>query len=245
MREGGEIALRHWKRDPQVWDKGGGEGPVTEADLAVNDRLAALLRDARPDYGWLSEEGPADPGREALARVFILDPIDGTRAFIAGERAFSISLAVAEAGRIVAAAVYLPADDVLYAAEAEGPATRNGVVIKASAPGDPAQVLASGAALAPEQWPGGLPRLKRHFRASLAWRLCLVAEGAFDAMVTPRATWEWDIAAGNLIAERAGARVSDCNGAALAFNRADPRVDGVICAPSALHGAFLTARQAP
>ncbi len=245
VRAGGKIALRHWQRNPKVWDKGGGEGPVTEADLAVNDALAKRLREARPDYGWLSEEGPDDPRRGDCTRVFILDPIDGTRAFIAGERSFSVSLAVAEAGRIVAAAVYLPADDVLYAASADGPATRNGQPIAASGQTDlaAAQVLASASAVTPEHWPGGLPPFRRSFRASLAWRLCLVAEGAFDAMVTPRLTWEWDIAAGSLIAERAGATVSDANGGALAFNRPVPRADGVICAAPALHAGFVAARQ--
>ncbi|MBP8931633.1 MAG: 3'(2'),5'-bisphosphate nucleotidase CysQ, partial [Paracoccus sp.] len=76
----GQIALRHWRRDPQVWDKADGAGPVTKADLAVNAHLERLLREARPDYGWLSEESPDDPARLAFEHCFIIDPIDGTRA---------------------------------------------------------------------------------------------------------------------------------------------------------------------
>ena len=83
-REAGEIALRYWRGDFRTWDKGDGAGPVTEADLAVNAHLERRLRGARPDYGWLSEESPEDPRRATAARVFVIDPIDGTRAFIAG-----------------------------------------------------------------------------------------------------------------------------------------------------------------
>jgi voltage-gated potassium channel Kch len=105
----GEIAMRFWKRSPKSWDKGGGHGPVTEADLDVNEMLAAKLLAARPDYGWLSEETEDGAARLAAERVFIIDPIDGTRAFMAGEDTFAHSLAVAEHGRVTAAVVYLPA----------------------------------------------------------------------------------------------------------------------------------------
>ena len=101
-REAGLIALRYWRRNPQVWDKGGEHGPVTEADLAVNDMLKARLLAARPDHGWLSEETPDDPARLSRECVFIIDPIDGTRAFIAGEDTFAVSLAVVEQGIPVA-----------------------------------------------------------------------------------------------------------------------------------------------
>ena len=94
-REAGEIALRYWRRDPQVWDKADGAGPVTEADLAVNAHLEQMLRAARPDYGWLSEESPDDPARLAAGHCFVIDPIDGTRAFIDGLAGFSHSLAIA------------------------------------------------------------------------------------------------------------------------------------------------------
>ena len=86
--------------------------------------------------------------------------------------------------------------------------------------------------------------MHRHFRAGMAWRMCLVAEGAFDAMLTLRPSWEWDIAAGALIAQRAGARVSDKHGQELRFNAADPRSAGVVAASPDLH-ADLVARLAP
>jgi len=243
-RAAGAIALRYWKQQPEVWDKGGNHGPVTEADLAVNTMLADTLRAARPDYGWLSEETPDTAERQQKRRTFIIDPIDGTRAFIAGEDTFSHSLAVAEGGRVIAAAVFLPALDRMYSASATRPATRNDSPIFASPQSvvEGASVVASKANLKPEFWPGGVPDLKRSFRPSLAFRLCLVAEGRFDSMIAFRPTWEWDIAAGALIAARAGAVVTDGQGGAIAFNAADPRTRGVIAASPGLHAGLLGLR---
>lgn len=241
-RAAGDIALRHWRRNPQVWDKGGDHGPVTEADLAVNDMLATRLREARPDYGWLSEETPDDRARLDCDRVFIIDPIDGTRAFIAGEETFAHSLAVAEGGRIIAAVVFLPAMDRLYSASLTVPAQCNGVLIRTSTPEglSSATVLTAKASLDPTHWPRGLPGFHRSFRASLAYRLCLVAEGRHDAMLTFRDSWEWDIAAGSLIAARAGATVTDKLGLPLGFNAARPLANGVVAAPPLLHREILT-----
>lgn len=240
-RAAGGIALRYWRNRPESWDKPGGAGPVTEADLAVNAMLHAELGAARPDYGWLSEETPDDPARLGRGRSFIVDPIDGTRAFIDGDASFAHSLAVAEAGRITAAVVYLPAKDALYAATETGEATLNGRPIRASGRVEAAQatLLTSRPNLAPEHWKGGAPPpFRREFRASLAWRLCLVAEGRFDAMLSLRPTWEWDIAAGDLIARRAGARVTDRMGHAIAYNAAEPRAQGILAAPEPLWQAI-------
>ena len=244
-RAAGEIALRHWKQTPQVWEKPG-LGPATEADLAVNDMLVHALRKARPDYGWLSEETPDDTARLEAQNVFIIDPIDGTRAFIAGEDTFSHSLAVARGGQIVAAVVYLPVLDRLYTATNLGPALRDGQPIAASTrpSSTGATMLITQPALQPDLWPGGIPPVKRAFRASLAYRLCLVAEGRHDGMATFRPTWEWDCAAGSLIAARAGAVVSDGQGLTAGFNRPSPQLPGLIAASPGLH-AELVARRHP
>jgi myo-inositol-1(or 4)-monophosphatase len=240
-RNAGRIALRHWKRNPQVWDKGGDHGPVSEADLAVNDMLKTVLLSARPDYGWLSEETPDDPARLAADQVFIIDPIDGTRAFIAGEENFAHSLAVATNGQITAAVVYLPAKDRLFTATLNGPALADGQPIAASMRDTlvGADILTSKANLVPEQWPGGVPDIKRSFRASLAYRLCLAAEGRYDGMLTLRDTWEWDIAAGSLIATRAGAIVTDRTGLPLRFNTGSAQANGLLAFPTALHSQLL------
>ncbi|RDW13298.1 3'(2'),5'-bisphosphate nucleotidase CysQ [Paracoccus thiocyanatus] len=241
-QEAGEIALRFWRKSPQAWDKGGGAGPVTEADLAVNAHLERLLRGARPDYGWLSEESPDDPARLQARHCFIIDPIDGTRAFIDGQVGFSHSLAIAHGHQVVAGVVHLPAQRTTYAAMADGPALRDGKPIAPSGVGlGDARVLTSKASLAPAYWRGKAAPFKHSFRPSLAWRLCLVAEGQFDATLSTRPAWEWDVAAGSLIAARAGCLASDLSGEAMRFNAPKPLTDGLMVAAPALHAQMLAA----
>ena len=236
-RDAGRIALRFWRKDPQVWDKGGEHGPVTEADLAVNDMLKARLLAARPGYGWLSEETPDDAARLSCESAFIIDPIDGTRAFIAGEETFAHSLAIAHKGRVTAGVVFLPALDRIYTASETAPPLKDGQPIAASRRDrlEGADILTTKVNMVPEKWPGGVPEITRHFRASLAYRLCLAAEGRFDGMLTLRPAWEWDIAAGSLIAEKAGAVVTDQRGESLRFNTASALADGVLALPPAPH----------
>lgn len=241
----GRIALSHFGEAPENWDKDDGSGPVTAADLEINAMLRDRLLGARPDYGWLSEEDPDDAARLRCDRVFIVDPIDGTRAFIAGEQGFSIALAVAENGWLLAAAVHLPARAETFAAARGHGATCNNAPIHASARNriDGATVLAASVQMRSVHWPGGKPPLDRHFRSSLAWRLCLVAQGRFDSMVTFRRSFEWDIAAGALIAAEAGAVVTDGTGEAMRFNSADGMQAGVVAAPKGLHRQIMTCRQ--
>ncbi len=240
-REAGRIALRYWRKDPQVWDKGGEHGPVTEADLAVSDMLKARLLSARPGYGWLSEETPDSADRLAVDTVFIVDPIDGTRAFVAGEETWAHSLAVAHQGKVTAGVVYLPALDRIYTASTTSEPMRDGQVIRASRRDrlEGANILTTKANMLPEKWPGGVPEITRSFRASLAYRMCLAAEGRFDGMLTLRDAWDWDIAAGSLIAERAGAAVTDRRGKALRFNTPGAMAEGVLALPPRLHAEAM------
>lgn len=244
--EAGKIALRYWRNAPEAWEKDDGAGPVSEADLAVDRHLQSLLMGAHPDYGWLSEETPDSASRLAHQRVFILDPIDGTRAYLAGDEDFAVSLALAQEGRIIAALVHLPARGVTYSATETGPALKNGQAISASARRDltGADVLVTRANMEPSYWPQGVPQMKSGFRSSLALRLCLAAEGRYDAMLTFRDTWEWDSAAGSLIALRAGCLVTDQYGQALRFNQPRPLSPGLFAAPPPLHKELMAARLA-
>lgn len=237
----GKIALRHFGAAPEVHEKPGGAGPVTAADLEVDRMLRAELMRARPGYGWLSEETEDNPDRLDCRRVFVIDPIDGTRAFIAGEKSWAHSLAVVEDGRVVAGVVHLPMLDRTYRAAEGGGASLNGEAITVSPRADleDARVLAHAAQLDPRHWRGDAPRLERHMRPSLAYRLCLAAEGRFDAMLTFRDAWEWDVAAGDLIAREAGAVVTDRTGAPAVYNNPHPQVPGLIVAGPALHAAIL------
>ena len=227
----------------QRWDKPGGAGPVTEADLAVNACLETVLREARPDYGWLSEETEDTPDRLDHDTIFIVDPIDGTRSFVEGSRTWAHSVAVAHRGEVVAGAVYLPMRDMLYAAAKGQGATLNGEQLTVSSRSGlaGADVLAARPMLEPRHWPKGVPDVKRSHRPSLAYRLGLVGQGRFDAMLTFRPTWEWDVAAGALIVEEAKGVCTDKAGGALRFNNPTPQLNGMIAASDSIHAGLMMA----
>lgn len=235
-RQAGEIAKRYWQGDNQVWDKGK-DDPVSEADYAVDAFLRTFLTGARPDYAWLSEETEDTAARLDREVVFIVDPIDGTRAFVAGQTPWAHSIAIVRNGVATTGVVYLPAKDRLYRAELGQGAFLNGVSISASqaASLNGATMLATRPSFDPKHWPGGVPEVDRHFRPSLAYRLGLVAEGRFDGMLTLRDSWEWDIAAGALVAQEAGAKVTDRLGQDLRFNNPHPKTKGVLAMAPPLH----------
>lgn len=238
-RAAGDIALGHFRRHGTVTDKPGGAGPVTAADIAVNAMLHDTLRGARPAYGWLSEETPDTAARLTTGAQFIIDPIDGTRAFIDGAKDWAHSLAIAENGNVTAAAVYLPQRDELYTATLGGGAFLNGTPLRTATNRDlgTATILATRTTLDTHHW-RAVPEVKRSFRSSLAYRLCLVATGRFDAMLALRPTWEWDVAAGALIVAEAGGHVTSRTNAPLRFNNPLPQVDGIV-AGGALHGELV------
>lgn len=243
-REAGRIAAAFSGPAAQRWEKPAGAGPVTEADLAVNEMLEDRLRRARPDYGWLSEESEDTADRLTRDRVFIIDPLDGTRSFVEGSSSWAHSLAVVEDGAPVAAVIYLPARDKLYAARKGGGASLNGTPIRASdkAALEQADILAARPNLQSLHWRNGhVPHFSRSYRPSLAYRLALVAQGRFDGMLTLRPSWEWDIAAGDLILREAGAICTDRSGAPLRFNNPRPKVNGVVAAGAALHRQLIEA----
>ncbi len=235
----GKIAMKHFRKDPDSWDKGGGQGPVSEADLEIDRMLQSELLAERPNFGWLSEETEDNTDRLSADRVFIIDPIDGTRAFIAGHENFSHSFAVATKGEITAGVVYLPAKGMMFSAEAGKGAFLNGNPIRNSGREnlEGARILAAGSQFKAELWNGKPPPVERHFRSSLAYRLCLVAQGRFDGMVTFRPAWEWDVAAGDLICREAGAQTGTPQGDVPYYNSETPRLPGLFsAAPSIFRG---------
>lgn len=247
-RAAGEIAMRYSGKSARRWDKPEGAGPVTEADLAVNDQLQADLHGARPDYGWLSEESEDSEVRLDRRNVFIIDPIDGTRSFVEGSDTWAHSIAVARNGQVTAAVVYLPRRGLLYSAALGLGAALNGAPIAPSAKAalDTAQVLAARPIMQSKHWQAGsAPAFHLAYRPSLAYRMALVAQGRFDGMLTLRPCWEWDIAAGDLILREAGAQCTDRGGLPLRFNNPDPRLDGVIAGGAAVHSALAGALRPP
>ncbi len=243
-REAGKIATGFSGKTAERWDKPDGAGPVTEADLAVNAMLEEQLRAARPDYGWLSEENDDNTDRLGRDRVFIIDPIDGTRSFIEGSNTWAHALAVAERGVVTAAVIYLPLRDLMYVAAAGQGAYLNETPITPSHPASmaAADVLAARPNMEAAHWKeGNVPTFQRSYRPSLAYRMALVAQGRFDGMLTLRPSWEWDIAAGDLILREAGALCSDRFGAPLQFNNPHPKLNGVVAAGKSLHRQISTA----
>jgi myo-inositol-1(or 4)-monophosphatase len=239
-REAGDIALKHFGKDPEFWHKDNDQGPVSVADLEVNRMLEARLKTARPDYGWLSEETEDSATRLNCEHVFILDPIDGTRSFIAGHENFAHSFAIAQNGIVIAAVVHMPAKKLTFCATLGGGATLNGAAISPSGKAimEQAQVLAAKPMMDDVYWPGGVPPVQRNFRSSLAYRLCLVANGRFDGMFTFRPAWEWDVAAGHLICTEAGAAVFDTKGRVPTYNSIGAKTEGMIACTPKLSAGF-------
>lgn len=232
----GEMALAMREAGLETQAKPGGS-PVTNADLAVDAMLKARLLTARPDYGWLSEETPDTSERLSRKRVFVVDPIDGTVAYMKAKPWWCVPIAVIEGGIPVAAVIYAPSLNEVYEATLGGGARLNGRPITASDTEvlDDALILADPRLLAAREWPEPWPEMRVEKRNALAYRMALVALGAFDAAVALSYKWDWDVAAGDLIAREAGAVVTDHHGEPWRFNRADPRQVSLVCACPALH----------
>ena len=124
-REAGAAVMEFYGQEPRTWDKGGND-PVTEADYAANAIIKDRLMKARPDYGWLSEESADDESRLSAERSFVIDPIDGTRAFIKGREEFVVSIGVLDDNAPFAGVLYDPCKEVLYSATRGGGAFRDG-----------------------------------------------------------------------------------------------------------------------
>ena len=244
-RAAGALAEAERERGLKITHKDGGS-PVTSADLAVDAMLKTTLLAARPDYGWLSEETADTPDRLSRRRLFVVDPIDGTVAFMKRQPWWCVPIAVVENGHPVAAVIHVPATGETYEATLGGGACLNGRPIAASDVDalDDAAVLADARLMEGPHWPEPWPPMRYEKRNALAYRMALVASGAFDAAIALTPKWDWDVCAGALIAAEAGARVSDHHGRPWLFNRPDPRQASLVCSAPALHPLILR-RTAP
>lgn len=240
-REAGALAVSAREGGLKVWSKDGGS-PVTDADLAVDTLLKERLRAARPSYGWLSEETADDPARLATKRQFVVDPIDGTAAYLKGKPWFAVSIAVVENGRPIAGVVLAPALDETYAAAVGQGATLNGAPIAPSTTAelDGAAMLGDAKMFAHPSWPTPWPPMRVESRNSIAYRICLVASGDFDAAIALSPKNEWDLAAGDLICAEAGAVLVDHKGRGFTYNRPNPLLPNLVCANKALAPLILS-----
>jgi myo-inositol-1(or 4)-monophosphatase len=245
VRAAGAIAMAQFGTAHRRWEKGPGQ-VVTEADLAVDALLAARLRPLEPAAAWLSEESVDDGGRLAAERVWVVDPIDGTRSFAEGVPEFTICVGLVERGRPILGLVLNPATDELFEAALGGPALLNGrpVAVAGRAGLAEARIVVSRTEQRRRRFDALLPAAEITTIGSLAYKLCLVAAGRFDGYVTWRRCHDWDIAGAMAVLAAAGAVVSERDGAPIGLNRPEPRHAGLVAAAPALHDAILAATRA-
>lgn len=243
--EAGRTALGFFRNAPDVTWKHGGRSPVSTADYAANDVLKEMLLPARPNYGWLSEETDDDPARLSCETLFVVDPIDGTRAFIAGKDLWCVSVAVVHRGRPVAGVLYAPALGEVFQATCDGPALKNGARIAttdgAAGTGDSLLKVASAEDMIARLEPGfrnGVHRVPHV--PSLAYRIAMVADGRIDGTIVKTGSHDWDLAAADLILERAGGQLATLEATALTYNRPSVK-HTVLCAATASRLAGLIA----
>jgi myo-inositol-1(or 4)-monophosphatase len=236
--EAGDLALAGWREGEaptaRVWEKTKGH-PVCDADLAVDALLKERLGALAPDIGWLSEETIDDPARLDATRLWLVDPIDGTRDYIRGRSGWCVSVALVEGGDVAFAGIYAPVTQQLWVAHRGGGAECNGKRLVASVRQDFA-----GARVPTD----ALPKIDRDLAIvekpnSIAMRMTMVACDRADLVATLRWGHEWDIAAAHLIATEAGAVVSNATGGALRYNKREPMDFGLICCAPGIHSAAV------
>jgi myo-inositol-1(or 4)-monophosphatase len=236
VREAGALALKSFKSPVKTWMKHG-DSPVCEADLAVDALLRERLEATGVAGGWLSEETEDDPARLTADRVWIVDPIDGTRAFLAGRDDWCVSVALTEQGRPIVGAIYAPSTDDLFLAAAGGGATHNGRPIAASDGSSLAGARVAGperrlARLAPF---GIVAEPKVH---ALALRITFVAQGRLDVALGGPNSNDWDLAAADLLVHEARGALTTLAGEILVYNRPKPKHSALFAAGRARHEAL-------
>ena len=221
VREAGALALSLFRTELKNWIKGA-SSPVSEADIAVNDLVERRLRSATPDYGWLSEESVDDDARLGKPLVWIVDPIDGTRAYLAGREDWCVSVALVAGSAPVLAAVFAPvSDEFFFAVRGQGTKLNGRPVFAAPGAGFDFSRMAGPKPLVQRLSPS-TDEITLHPRiGSLALRLCRVADGSLDAAFAGGQSRDWDLAAANLIVHEANGRMTALSGDTIEYNRRD------------------------
>lgn len=233
-REAGQIIKKLFKGKFDVHEKSK-NNPVTTADLEANRKIREILQGKFPEDGWLSEEDGDDSRRLASSRVWIIDPIDGTKEFIEGVPQFAISIGFVVAGRPQVAVIYNPVEDRLYRAAAGQGAELNGERIHVTGQrGLNGALLLVSRSEPLRKFQVFVDLCEIQSIGSIAYRLAKVAGGEGDGTLTFRSIHEWDVCAGVLIVEEAGGKVVDGNGKLLVFNRRETKHHGIVAANKTL-----------
>lgn len=256
VRAAGRVVMETFGTDMDVRHKGPDQ-PVTRADLEVDALLSERLTRSRPDYGWLSEETADSPERLERARVWVVDPVDGTRSFVAGYPEFAISVALVVDAAPVLGVIHNPAADYVVWATVGGGAwgregwdrSEGGRSNESGADASPTLLdamteagLDTLLASRSERGSGEFEPFEDDWAirevGSTAWKMAGAAMGR-GAYISRGPKSEWDVAAGVLIVAEAGGRATDLQGDPIAFNRREPYVHGVVAARPESHARLL------
>lgn len=238
VRQAGQLALLKFRAPLKSWSKDN-FSPVSETDIAVNEFLQERLRDPSGKIGWLSEETEDDPERLQARRVWIIDPIDGTRAYIGGRSDWCIATAMVEDGRPAIAVLFAPVEDEMFVAVEGQGATLNDRPIRASDGGFDGARLA-GPAGYQRRLQAIEPSLVAHPKIhSLALRFARVAQGAVDAALASGNSHDWDVAAADLLVHEAGGALTTVAGQSLAYNKPHPVHPPLVGAGPQRHAALV------
>lgn len=238
-KEAGAIAQARLRDGFKQWEKSPGN-PVSAVDIEVDSFLKQRLSALLPDAGWLSEETVDDPSRLNKKRLWVVDPIDGTRDYIRRRPGWAVSIALVENGQPVMGVLDAPArQEHWFAIRGQG-ATRNGHTLKTTH-----RTVFTGARVPAEHLPRVDKDLTRVARPnSIALRMAMIAAGEADVVASIRWGYEWDIAAATLIVQEAGGIVTDAAGHPLTFNSLPPDAFGVLAATAGIHAAAVNRLQA-
>ena len=245
-REAGDIVRRHYEEGTRTWEKGE-DDPVTLADLEADAAIRARLSAPFPDDAILSEEAASNGSRLAKSRVWIVDPMDGTKEFTRRIPEFAVSIALAEDGEPVVGAICNPIAGVSVWATRGGGSFRDGEPVRVStcARLEDAVVIVSRSEIARndfapyERWFGELRPM-----GSIAWKLACIAsgEGHLNLSVAPKN--EWDVCAGDVIVREAGGVYASFEGATRQYNRAETLISsGMGAGARALLDQFIAREQ--
>ena len=240
-RVAGEILRGYWKREGLKVGSKGHDNPVTAADLEADRAIKKLLRDPFPAYGWLSEETADNDDRLKCRRVWIVDPLDGTKEFINGIPEFAVAIALIEDGVPVLGVTYNPIKREMYwSARGVGcHLNTRRVRVTRTRTLERATVLASRSETARGEWQVFHGTMKVSPTGSVAYKLAMVAAGKADATFTRSPKSEWDIASGAALVAEAGGTITDIRGRALRFNQRDVKLEGLIADNTILHAALM------
>jgi myo-inositol-1(or 4)-monophosphatase len=233
----GEILERYFRDRNFTIDQKGKDNPVTNADLEADDKLKKMLRAGFPEYGWLSEETADSTERLQHERVWIVDPLDGTKEFIKGVPEFVVAIGLVEHGNPVLGVTYNPIKhELFFGARGMGcHMDGNVVTVTRTAALERATVLASRSETSRGEWKSYEGRVTVKPIGSVAYKLALVAAGRADATFTRSPKSEWDIASGAALIIEAGGCITDADGSELRFNKPSVKLRGFVASNKLLH----------